>query len=86
MGWDTSFQLSEVCSKLKISILSESTLEPVKKICGTWHHGERFLECVYRLAKNYQQVRNALDGLDDDDVRVYPFVIFTDERPFGPCA
>ena len=86
MGWDISLQLSEVCSKLKISVLQESTLEPVRKVCGTWHHGERFLECVYRLAKNYQQVRKALDGLDDDDVRVYPFVIFTDERPFGPCA
>jgi hypothetical protein len=76
MGWDISLQLSEVCSKLKISVLRKSTLEPVKKICGTWHIGERFLECVYRLAKNYQKVRDALDGLDDDDVRVYPFCEF----------
>jgi hypothetical protein len=81
MGWDISPRLSEVCSKLKISILQESDLERVKELCGAWDKKERFLECLYRLATSYPKIRNVLDVLDSQDVKVYPhFNALTEDR------
>ena len=84
MGWDVPPQLADVCSKLKISILKTTKLEPVRKICDTWHSGERFLECLYRLARNYRQIGDTLDALDDVDIRVYHFLTLLMEDRSGP--
>lgn len=74
MGWNVSSKLSEVCAKLKISVLMETKLKRVRDLCESWHNGQRFLECLYRRGKNSRQIGELLDGLNDDDIRVYPLM------------
>ena len=74
MSWKLSTELAKVCSKLNILVLAETTLEPVKKLCGEWHEGERFLQCLHRLVDNCHQIEDTFAGLNDVDINVYPIM------------